>query len=143
MARRWKRDNGQELVEFAIVFPVLLLLLLGVIGFGQIVYSYSAISNAAREGARYAVVPGWDHQGQIWFNYSETCPGRNLIIQRVCDSALALDQGRLRVTLSEPVWGTSVRVEVEYYGDYMTNVLLEALNRPGLSLRAAATMRLE
>jgi Flp pilus assembly protein TadG len=142
MLRRWERDSGQELVEFALVFPLLLLLLLGVIGFGQMIYSYSAISNAAREAARYAVVPSPGHQDQIQ-NVTETCPGSNPIIQVACDRALALDQGGMQVTLSAPLGGASVRVEVEYNGDYMSNVLLRALNRPALSLRTAATMRLE
>lgn len=48
--------GGQSLVEFAIILPILLLLILGVFDLGRVIYYYSAISSAAREGARFGVV---------------------------------------------------------------------------------------
>jgi Flp pilus assembly protein TadG len=47
---------GQSLVEFAIVLPVLLLLVVMIFDLGRAVYYSSAIHNAAREGARWGVV---------------------------------------------------------------------------------------
>jgi Flp pilus assembly protein TadG len=44
---------GQSLVEFALMLPFLVLLLVGVIDLGRIYFSYMTIVNAAREGARY------------------------------------------------------------------------------------------
>lgn len=44
--------RGQSLVEFALVFPVFVLLLSGMIDFGMGLYSYMTIINAARDGAR-------------------------------------------------------------------------------------------
>lgn len=46
--------RGQALVEFAIILPVMLLLLLIVIDFGRLFASYVQVSNASREGAAYA-----------------------------------------------------------------------------------------
>ena len=46
-------ERGQSLVELAISFPVILLLLLGTIDFGIALYSYVAIRDAAQEGALY------------------------------------------------------------------------------------------
>jgi Flp pilus assembly protein TadG len=50
------RSRGQALVEFAIVLPVFLLVLFGLIEFGYMLYSQMTVSNAAREAARAAVV---------------------------------------------------------------------------------------
>src|SRR5256885_13209599 len=50
-----RRRAGQSMVEFAVLAPIFFLLLLGTIDLGRAVYTYNAISNAAREGARAAV----------------------------------------------------------------------------------------
>ena len=55
LADRRRRD-GQALVEFALVFPVLILLLLGILDFGRAIYAYNTIADAARDGARVAAV---------------------------------------------------------------------------------------
>jgi Flp pilus assembly protein TadG len=44
------------LVEFALILPVLLLLLMGLFDFGRAIYAFNTISNAAREGARIAII---------------------------------------------------------------------------------------
>ncbi len=49
-----RRRTGQALVEFAIILPVFLFLMLMAIDFGRLFFSYIQISNAAREGAAYA-----------------------------------------------------------------------------------------
>jgi hypothetical protein len=55
--RRLFRDrSGQSLVEFALVFPIFMLLLFGLIDGGRLVYQHSVLSQAAREGARLASV---------------------------------------------------------------------------------------
>jgi len=53
--RRW---SGQALTEFAMVVPFFLLLLYGIVEFGRYVYTVQVLNNAAREGARYAIVHG-------------------------------------------------------------------------------------
>lgn len=53
---RRDRARGQTLTEFALILPVLLLALMGVLDFGRAVFAYNAISNAAREGGRTAIV---------------------------------------------------------------------------------------
>ena len=55
--RRFRRDRrGQALVEFALVVPILLLLVLGIIDFGRAWNLHQTITDAAREGARQAVI---------------------------------------------------------------------------------------
>jgi hypothetical protein len=51
-----RREAGQELVEFALILPLLLLLFFGIIEVGRLMLSYNTIANAAREGARYGIV---------------------------------------------------------------------------------------
>ncbi len=53
---RW--ENAQTMVEFAIVFPVILLITYGIMEFGRMVYIYAAVTGAAREGARYGAASG-------------------------------------------------------------------------------------
>ena len=47
-----KRQNGQALIEFALVLPLFLLLVFGVIYSGMLYYDYSTLSNLARTAAR-------------------------------------------------------------------------------------------
>ena len=52
---RHRRTRGQALVEFALVIPLFLLVLCGVLDFGFMLYSRMTIINASREGARIAI----------------------------------------------------------------------------------------
>jgi hypothetical protein len=55
--RRFRRARtGQGLVEFALVFPIFIMLLLGAFDIGRAVFAYNEITNAAREGVRIAIV---------------------------------------------------------------------------------------
>ena len=54
--RLLKANNGSAVVEFAIVLPILLLIVFGIINFGVLMYNQSVITNAAREGARWASI---------------------------------------------------------------------------------------
>ena len=51
-SRRGSRTRAQALVEFAVVLPVFLLILAGILDFGFILYSRMTVINAARDGAR-------------------------------------------------------------------------------------------
>jgi Flp pilus assembly protein TadG len=52
------RRRGAAVVEFAIVAPVLIMLLLGMIEFGRVMMAMELLNNAARNGARAAVLSG-------------------------------------------------------------------------------------
>lgn len=60
--RRQDRPSGQALVEFALIAPLFFLLLFSLIEFGRAVYTIQMLNNAAREGARYAIVSGAESQ---------------------------------------------------------------------------------
>jgi Flp pilus assembly protein TadG len=54
--RSLRAENGQSLVEFALVLPLLALLVFGIIQFGLFFYTYLDLTSATREGARKAAV---------------------------------------------------------------------------------------
>ena len=54
--RGMKDKKGQSTVEFALVLPVLLLIIFGIIEFGFIFNAYVSVAALAREGARYGIV---------------------------------------------------------------------------------------
>jgi Flp pilus assembly protein TadG len=55
-SRRWLR--GQTYTEFMMVVLPTLALMFGIVSFGMVVYTYSFLSNAARDAVRYAIVHG-------------------------------------------------------------------------------------
>ncbi len=57
--RRGSDDSGAELIEFALVLPILLLVVAAIMDFGFLFQRYEVVTNAAREGARVAVLPGY------------------------------------------------------------------------------------
>lgn len=56
MLKKYRRENGQSMLEFALVLPILLVLVCGIIDFGWLFYHQSELNNCAREGARFAIV---------------------------------------------------------------------------------------
>jgi len=69
-AKRLKagRRRGASALEFALVLPLLITIVLGCVDFGRFAYTYIAVSNAAREGAYYAARNGWDStiDADVW-----------------------------------------------------------------------------
>ena len=55
--REQNRQKGAAAVEFAIVLPVLVIVLLGTMEVGSIARDYQVLQNAAREGARFSAIP--------------------------------------------------------------------------------------
>lgn len=101
-----EKERGQSLVEFAFIIPVLMLILLGVFDFGRAFYAYNAISNAAREGARYGTVCPYDtaqrqcrdSDGFPPYDESDTIEGK--AVAKVF--TLSQDQFRVRVRFPDP-----------------------------------------
>ena len=48
--------RGQALVEFALVLPLLLVLIFGIVDAGRLIYTYNTVANSARNAARVAIV---------------------------------------------------------------------------------------
>ena len=118
------RQRGDGLVEFALVLPVLLLLLFGILDGGRAVYAYHVVANSAREGARYASV---------------TTRTADQVRSRVLTYAVALDPARVSVIVRYPT-ATTVQVEVRYDFSLFTPVVAQAMGGNTLVLHSAATM---
>jgi len=58
MKRRFRpaESRGQSLVEFALILPIFILVLVGIFDGGRLVFAYHTVNNAAREGGREATV---------------------------------------------------------------------------------------
>lgn len=129
-----KRDQtGQALVEMALVLPVLLLLLMGIIEFGRIFNASLVVTQAAREGARTGAVGGSDEE----------------ILAAVRSAASGLDQKRLQVVIEPQESGDGTRnrgdqltVRVDYTVPLVTPLLSEFIPDP-YPLSALTVMRVE
>lgn len=73
MTNLWKRAEGQSLVELALILPMLLLVIFGLIESARMMQAMLAVQSAAREGARYAVTgqPSPEECGLDPENYDE------------------------------------------------------------------------
>lgn len=103
----WQRirdEKGQAMVELALVVPILLLLIFGVIEYGRIYGAYLAVTNGSREGARVATVGATD------LGITDEVKART--------EAMKLDSTKLTVTITPTegnrARGASVSVEVTY-----------------------------
>jgi hypothetical protein len=101
-----ERSRGQALVEFALVAPMLFVLILGIVEAGRFIFFQEMLGNATREGARYAIVHGADSlcpSGPPAPGSSPCDPTGQRVKTRVRDAALSL-AGLGDLFLYDPVW---------------------------------------
>jgi len=97
-------QSGQELVEFALVLPLLLLVVFGVLDLGRVFHSAITITNAAREGARYAML-----------HPDDVMEIQNVTLAEAENSGIDMSTSFVDVIcLSDCSSGTPIRVTVEY-----------------------------
>lgn len=60
---RSRGQRGAALVEFALVVPIFVLLVMGIVDFGNAFNDYNSLRQGVREGARQVVVADWDTDG--------------------------------------------------------------------------------
>jgi len=122
--RALKRQRGQSLTEFALILPVLLVILIGIIDFGRAVYAYHVVANCAREGARFGAVSPGNTGG---------------ITARVLDTAVGLNAGDLTVGISSPAADT-IQVDVSYAFHLITPLISNIIGGGTLVLHSASSM---
>lgn len=128
MLQFMRKEKGQDLVEYALVLPLLLLLIMGIADFAIVIFSYDSIGNAAREGARYGVIHPTDVAA---------------IEARTRSLTTGLDPASLSVTVTYP-GGNTIKVQVTYLERLLTGPVIQALGGSStLQLRATTTMRIE
>src|SRR5512141_2453659 len=95
-------ERAQAIVEFAIVLPILIMILVGLMEIGRLIVIYAGVTNASREAARYGSVVGRDN-GNFKYQYCDA------IKSKAINSAFMVRSTDLTVTVeydSGP--GTSV-----------------------------------
>jgi len=83
------RESGQTLVEFALIIPVLLIVLLGTVEFSRLLAIYSLTNAASQEAARYGVGAGDRGIGTI--NQYQDCDGIRSAAMRVSGALIDLN----------------------------------------------------
>lgn len=90
--RVWRRDEGTGLVEFALVLPVLLILIVGIFDVALAAWQSNTLTAASREGTRYAIAHGAD-------SASPAGPGNDAaVIDAVRRQAIGLSNMNVTVT---------------------------------------------
>ena len=133
-------DSGSSLLEFSISVWMLLLVTFLIFEFSMMVYTFSVLSNAAREGIRYAIVHGTDNSSCS--GPSSGCgdaSGGNII--SVVNSYAAVSFHDLTHMTVTPTWpdGTSTpssRVVVTVTYPYISYLELPGFNPPRMTVTA-------
>jgi Flp pilus assembly protein TadG len=130
-----KREEGAAAVEFALLLPLLMMILFGIIEFGLVMYNQEVITNASREGARYGIVIGSPRPavGQI---------------QGVVNTYLTnagLDSGNATVSVSgaQGAPGTDLTVSVTYPYNFLVLPNFAVGLGSNLNLNGTTVMKLE
>jgi Flp pilus assembly protein TadG len=141
---RGRSERGAALLEVALTLPILLLVAVGIFEFGRAYQTWQVLTNAAREGARIAVLPGTDDasvenrvQEYMAAGQLSAADGATVTITR--DNEIAIGTGT----------ATASRVEVAY--PYTFSVLQPVANLvvagstagEPITMTATATMRNE
>ena len=125
-----KNQEGQALVEFALILPILLLLVMGILQFGMMLNSYLSIENASREGARAGIIGSSDSE----------------IKSTVIATSPSLDPNIVIVTITPTEAnrksGETLTVKVTY--NYILNVpIISSLFNNVIELNGQTSMRVE
>lgn len=124
-----RKKRGQAMVEFALVLPIFILLLMGIMEFGLLFHQYLVVTSASREGARAAAVGGTDAE----------------IMAVTSFAAASIDKGNLTtlVTPAIRVKGTAVTVSVTNPVTINTPIIAEMFPANPVSVSGATVMRME
>lgn len=121
-------EKGQNLIEFALILPVLLIILAGVLDLGRLYFAYVAVTDAAAEGVAYAAIHPDDTEG---------------VVDRAQDASgglIEIDEGLVEVDLPPTVAsGAPISVTVSYTFTLATPFMNVIVPDGVLMLRAIAT----
>lgn len=126
----FKGEKGQDLVEYALIVSLLLLLLLGIMEFAIVIFTYDTIANAAREGARTGIIPA---------------NGVGEVESAVRALAVGLNPDALNISVSGGcAGGGSIGVVVTYDVPLISGIISQAVGGAStIPLRTEATMQCE
>lgn len=115
-ALRRDRTRGQAMVEFALVLPIFVLLLVGMMDFGFALYSRMSVINAAREGARAAITAPNPTQIPVLVQSAVTSSANGLAVTTTttCVAIKTAPPPCTFATATSSKAGDAVRVRVDY-----------------------------
>ena len=129
---KWNRERGAAAVEFAILLPFLMILLMGIMEFGYLFVQQASVSNVARVGARnYAI---------NWNDKAKGLTSQATAIDQARQALLALpNQGGVveAVTLSNCAAGIQTTMTVVYKYKSLTGMFDNVLGNMALTLRGS------
>lgn len=118
-ARRWRDEGGATAVEFALIAPLLVLLLVGVVELGRVYHAQVTVTAAAREGAREMAVR----------NDAALALDRVMAASGSLVPALAVGQVTIEPGTCSP--GLDVTVEIAYPVPLVTGLILDEMTVTG------------
>jgi Flp pilus assembly protein TadG len=124
---KYDRERGQDLIEYALVLPIMLLILMSILDLGRVVYVYSSLHNSVRDGARYGIINPTDAAG---------------IEALVRTKAVGLDPIDLTVVVVRPDLQT-VRVRATYQFAVVSPIVSVLVGGSPWPVGSQATMRVE
>jgi len=137
--KHMKKENGQAMVEFALVLPILLLVFAGIIDFGWIFHNQLVANNASREAARYVAIHYY-----VDLNSDEAArlKSNEIIVDYVGSSFSGIS---VSITKSPDDTITGEKVRVHFTGNVkvLTPLLDTILGSDVFPLEAECTMRVE
>ena len=135
MTRRMGAETGQDLVEYALILPLFLLLSLSVFEFAILFFQFNTVANAAREAARAGIIPATSACDEACIDDRVEAAARTL--------TTGLNQDDLDVLVLHPD-GSTVRVDISYQTEFISAIVVEAVGGSSeLTLRASASMQRE
>lgn len=146
-----KYQRGAQILEFALVLPLLLIILLMIVDFGFLVYNKAVITNASREAARYGTVLTaipWSVPSikSVACNYSKN----SLINLHAGGHTEACGGGAdPEITVSNPngnvppIFGDPITVQINYPYAGFLNSATAWISVPSWNLTAVSTMNHE
>lgn len=143
---KWAEEAGAELFEAALVLPVLLILLFGIISFGRAYNVYQTITRAAREGARELVLTTCASCGNA--SYSALQVRTNFVEPAM--AAANMDTSKISNYTTTYVWLDPddptpyiCGVQISFDYPYTLNIPFTSQNLSNLTLQATVQMRME
>ncbi|HAF12474.1 MAG TPA: hypothetical protein DCK93_15510 [Blastocatellia bacterium] len=120
------KQRGATLVEFSIAATVFLTVMFAVLEFGRVLWTHNALTDAARQGARYAVMHKASDVASVKnvVVYGDPAGGTNPVVEnlsttnvQVSYSGFTLDGGTVQVTITDyqfhfviPIVGTTIQM---------------------------------
>jgi Flp pilus assembly protein TadG len=136
--RKWRSEKGAALLEAAMTIPLLLLVAIGTLEFGRAYQTWQVLTNAAREGARMAVLPNQTQSAVVQRVRNYMQAGQ---LPRYSTASVTVNSSAT-ITVN----GASVQasqVTVDYPFNFIVLQPVARLVTPSTSLGSAITMRAE